>query len=98
MLPTVMQGVKLNYTAGYLIDWPNEGTATHTLPYNLTMACTELVAHKYNERQSQGVSSQTTEGQSVTFNTNKDKSGNPIGMPVSVKQVLGLYQTFRYAV
>lgn len=91
-LPKQSQGIRLSYTAGYLIDFTNETTASHTLPFDLTMACTELVAHKYGERQSQGISSQSTEGQSVTFKDNKD------GMPMSVKQVLDQYKAFRYAV
>lgn len=93
ILPKSSQGVKLAYTAGYLIDFTHEtDVAYHTLPNDLVMACTELVAHKMNERQAQGISSQTTEGQSITFKDAKD------GMPVSVKQVLGQYQTFRYAI
>lgn len=92
-LPVTSQGIRLSYTAGYLIDFANETTASHTLPFELTMACTELVAYKLNTRQSQGISSQSTEGQSVTFKGNGDND-----MPMSVKQVLAQYQTFRYAV
>ena len=92
-LPHSSQGVRLSYTAGYLIDFATEtNPLTHTLPFDLTMACTELVAYKFNEKQSQGISSQSTEGQSVTFKDNKD------GMPASVKEVLGNYKAFRYAV
>ncbi len=92
-LPNSSQGIKLTYTAGYLIDFTKETDVLfHTLPNDLVMACTELVGYKYNKRQSQGISSQSTEGQSVTF---KDLADD---MPVSVKQVLGAYQTFRYAI
>lgn len=39
----------------------------HTLPFDLTMVATEIVARKYQFRQSQGMKSMSVEGESVTF-------------------------------
>ena len=91
-LPKLMQAIRLKYTAGYLIDFANEGTATHTLPVDLTMACTMLVAHYYTNRQASGMSMVKTEGQEVRFKDTSD------ALPSAVKQILGNYQTFRYAI
>ena len=94
-LPKVMQGIQVVYTAGYLIDFPNETTAspvTHTLPFDLTMACTMLCAHYFTNRQASGVSMMRTEGQEVRFKDNNDT------IPDAVKQVLGQYQAFRYGI
>lgn len=66
-LPVIHQGFRVTYTAGYLIDWTNETTATHTLPFDLTLVATELAAKQYNYRQAQGIESMSTEGQSITF-------------------------------
>lgn len=67
-LPFVYQGLRFTYIAGYLIDFTNEGNTTlHTLPYDITMVATELVAKLYGQRNAEGIQSQSTEGQSVTF-------------------------------
>jgi hypothetical protein len=68
ILNKVMQGFKVNYTAGYLIDFANEFTATHTLPFEITQLATELVAQNVNTSNVSGISSESTEGQSVAFN------------------------------
>lgn len=67
ILPEAEQFVKAVYVGGYLIDFANEDSDTHTLPFDLTQAVTELVANVYKEKDSEGVLSETTEGQSVTF-------------------------------
>lgn len=91
-LPLVPQGMRVNYTAGYLIDFANEFTATHTLPFDLTQVCTEIVAKKVGLATSQGISSQSTEGQSISFDvTAKDLSSEH-------KTILSTYQAFRYAI
>lgn len=62
------QNIRATYKAGFKIDFPNETTlANHTLPVDLVFLATELVAKKFNTRQAQGISSETTEGQSVTY-------------------------------
>ena len=64
ILPEVSQGLRVTYTAGYLIDFTNEGDQTkHTLPFDLTFAVTEIVARKLQLRQSQGITRQQVEGQ-----------------------------------
>lgn len=61
------QLIRVVYKAGYKIDFANEFTATHTLPTDLTMLCNELVGMMFNQRNSAGLKSETTEGQSVTY-------------------------------
>ena len=76
-MPDAEQFLKAVYVGGYLIDFATEGAVTHTLPADLTQAITEIVAENYQQRASQSVLSETTEGQSVTFRditlTNKMK-------------------------
>lgn len=76
ILPVIAQGLRVTYTAGYLIDFANEFSATHTLPFDLTMVATELVAQQLNIRQSQGIASQSTEGQSITFKSDGAMTAN----------------------
>lgn len=68
-LPCITNYLQIIYTAGYLIDFDNEGTGTHTLPYDLTQIVTELVSTNYNTRSSGGINTMSTEGQSITFST-----------------------------
>jgi len=92
-LPVSSQGIQLVYTAGYLIDFTQETNPTfHTLPNDLSMACTMFVASLFQNRQAQGISQLRTEGQEVRY---KDLSEE---LPPSVKTILSQYQTFRYAV
>jgi hypothetical protein len=65
--PEVAQGMRFTYSAGYDIDFANEGSASHTLPLDLTLVATELSAKVFSTRQSQGITQMSTEGQSVTF-------------------------------
>ena len=88
-LSVLLQAFRITYTAGYLIDWTNELTATHTLPMDLTLACTELVAKRLTLRKSDGIASESTEGQSITYDsTGKDISGE-------IKTVLDSYKYLR---
>lgn len=66
-LPQISQGLRVTYTAGYLIDFTNEFTATHTLPADLTMAANEMCATFLNTRRSGGITAEATEGQSVNY-------------------------------
>lgn len=67
-LPRVRQGVRVSYSAGYLIDFTQENTpAAHNLPFDLCLVATELAAKLYEGRKALGVTTMATEGQSVTF-------------------------------
>lgn len=89
-LPEIAQGMRISYTAGYLIDWANENTSTHTLPEDLTMAANEMIATVLNTRKSGGITNETTEGQSITYDFKRAMSDN-------VKNTLSLYQINRIA-
>ena len=90
-LPNVPQGMRVTYTAGYLIDFTNEFTTTHTLPFELTQVCTELVVKAINTVQSEGISSQTTEGQSVSFDMPSSR------LTTLQKAVLDSFKSIRYS-
>lgn len=89
-LPTVHQGLRFNYVAGYLIDWAHEDDETkHTLPFDLTGVATDLVCQMYLGKDNQNISSLSTEGQSVTFAT-PDKVITPMQ-----ESILGNYIAYR---
>ena len=70
--PKLPRYFKINYTAGYLIDFANETNETlHTLPFDLTNTATNLVCALMNKRGSEGISTASTEGQSITFSDMK---------------------------
>ena len=67
-LPEIHQGLRITYTAGYLIDFTNEfDTTKHTLPYDLTLAANSIIALEINTRKSKGISLEMTEGQRVQY-------------------------------
>ena len=66
-LPNYPKYVQVAYVAGYKIDWANELSATHTLPFDVAMVATEMVANLHETRKNQGIQSMSTEGQSVSF-------------------------------
>lgn len=73
----VSQGYRINYTAGYLIDFTNEtNIGQHTLPADITQVVTELVSQSVNTSASQGISSMTTEGQTVSFDIGNKNLGS----------------------
>lgn len=59
--------VRASYTAGYLIDFANAGTSTHTLPFDISDLCERLVIKTYKKRESEGRSSESYEGGSVNW-------------------------------
>lgn len=70
-LYTGFQGVnaiRVTYTAGYLIDWANEFSATHTLPFEITDLCERLVIAKFNKRTDEGKAIQSSQEMSITWN------------------------------
>ena len=86
------QAFRLTYNAGYLINWNKEFDITqHTLPFDLTQVCTELVALTLNTRNSQGILTQTTEGQSVTFESKRYELQN------NHENILNVYKLNRIA-
>lgn len=66
------QAFQVVYVAGYLIDFTNYNDPTkHTLPRDLSQVCAEMTVAKYNTRLAHGVYQETTEGQSVTYESDK---------------------------
>lgn len=94
-LSKIPQGMQIIYTAGYLIDFTSGTTEAditkHTLPFELTMACTMLTAHYLTNRQAHNITMLRTEGQEVRFNATSE-------MPDAVKEILTSYQAFRYGI
>lgn len=89
-LPGISQGLRVTYNAGYLIDFTDEfNSAAHTLPEDITLAATEICAVILNKRKSQGISSETTEGQSITYETPK--------LSDHQRNILGKYKMLRIA-
>lgn len=66
-MPEAERFIQAIYTGGYKIDFAHEGTATHTLPTDLTTIVTDLCATSYNLLKTGGIASESTEGQSVTY-------------------------------
>ena len=67
VLPRLMDNMlRVTYTAGYAVDWENEGTSSHWLPEDLTQLADDLVTRWWKRRELAGQSGQTLEGQTVT--------------------------------
>ncbi len=67
-MPEAEKYIEIVYTGGYKIDFTDELDITaHTLPFDLTQVATEIVAQSFNQRTSSGISSESTEGQSITY-------------------------------
>ena len=67
VLPYGVNALRVTYTAGYLIDFANFGTSTHTLPADLTELCERLVAKWNRRRLDQGKATEGFDGGSVTW-------------------------------
>jgi hypothetical protein len=81
------QAFQVTYTGGYLIDFANEGDPTkHTLPADITGVATQVVTKMYNLKSSEGLNSESTEGQSVTYGSANDKD-----LSFTQKRTLGAY-------
>lgn len=68
-MPAGSNRLRATYTAGYLIDWGNAGSATHTLPSDLTGLCERLVIRRFKKKEAEGKSSESFEGSSVSWDT-----------------------------
>jgi len=88
-ITSVKQGYQVSYTAGYLVDWSNEFSATHTLPADLTQVVTDLVNQSVSTSNSQGLSSISTEGQSVVF----DMAGK--GISPQQKAIINSHKSYK---
>lgn len=89
-LPETHQGLRFTYTAGYLIDFTNEFTGTHTLPADITMAINEMIGAILNTRKAGGITTETTEGQSISYDFKRSMSDN-------VKSILNGYKLYNLA-
>ncbi len=59
--------IRATYTAGYLFDWSNFGSATHTLPADLTDLCERMVVRWWKKREHEGKRSEGIKDSSVTW-------------------------------
>lgn len=90
------QNMRVTYMAGYLIDFGNESDPLlHTLPFELTMLATEMVAKKFTLRNAQGISSETTEGQSITYSKTTSGGGSITELTKEQKDILASYVRHR---
>lgn len=64
--------LRATYIAGYLIDWENVGTATHTLPGDLTLCAENLVVRAFKRREVAGKTNEGLAGASVAWNKDID--------------------------
>lgn len=67
ILPYGVNKIRATYTAGYKIDWPNFGTATHTLPADLTDLCERLVTKLFKKRDQEGKDEEIFNGNRVIW-------------------------------
>ena len=67
VLPRLQDNMlRCTYTAGYPVDWDNEGSDTHWLPAALTQLADDITVRWWKRRELAGQSGQTLQGQSVT--------------------------------
>jgi hypothetical protein len=72
-VPTGSSNIRATYTAGYAVDWANEGSATHTLPSDLTDICEQLCVREFTQRNSFGKAAESAEKASTTWMKDLDK-------------------------
>ena len=71
-LPGGYNNVRVTYTAGFKIDFDNELSATHTLPFDINMACEKLVVREFKKRDAQGMTQQTVASDTVLWTQDID--------------------------
>ena len=71
----LQQGVnqyRVSYTAGYLIDFDTVGTATHTLPLDISELCEKLVIKAWKRREKAGLASESFDGNQTSWQKEMD--------------------------
>lgn len=71
-VPRGSSNLRATYTAGYKVDWANEGQVTHTLPADLTQLCEKLCVRAFQRRASTGKQSESAKEASVSWNSKFD--------------------------
>lgn len=66
-VPYGTNAIRFTYIAGYLIDFENPASATHTLPFDLSDLCERLVTKLWKRRESEGKTAEALEGSSVSW-------------------------------
>lgn len=68
-MPSGYQNIRVTYTAGYLIDFANEFSATHTLPFDLSDLADRLVTKLFKKRLSEGRESDSFNQSTIKWST-----------------------------
>lgn len=66
-IPYGTNKIRATYVAGYLIDFANAGTATHTLPADLTDVAERMIAKVFKRRENEGKESESFDGGNVVW-------------------------------
>lgn len=66
IMPQGTNTIRATYTAGYLIDWNNYGTSSHTLPADLTEVAERMVVKAFKMREN-AKTNEAFDGASVTW-------------------------------
>lgn len=70
--------VRVTYQAGYLIDFANAGSSTHTLPFDLSDLCERLVIRRFKRREQPGVKQESYNGATIIFSDELDNDDKMI--------------------
>ncbi len=70
--------VRVSYTAGYLIDFPNAGSATHTLPFDLSDLAERVTIKLFKRREHEGKQSEVFEGTTVQWKSLFDEDDKDV--------------------
>lgn len=75
------QNINVTYTAGYLIDWAHEDDPTkHNLPPDLEAVTLSIVGRMLNTRKASGISSESVEGASISYDVVQSMSAYEQGI------------------
>ena len=67
VLPRIYDNMlRATYSAGYAVDWENEGTDTHELPGDLSQLADDLIVRWWKRRELAGQTAQSLQGQTVS--------------------------------
>jgi len=71
--------VRVSYTAGYAIDWPNAGNGTtHLLPADLTDVCENIVIRRFKRRELAGKQSEGLDNASTSWRNAIDQEDQEV--------------------